>query len=126
MDIPYKIKDILLANTLITNIIGNKVFPILATQGTDPPAILYEFEESKPMQTPTCKIRNATIALHCFSTSYDQAKVLSDLMEGILNTFHDNEIHFCMLESKKDIPENGEEGNGQLYHVELIFNIQSI
>lgn len=126
MDIPYKIKDILSANTLITAIIDDKIFPIFVTQGTKPPAILYEFEESKPMQTPNCKIRNSTIALHCFSTSYDECKQLADLSEASLNTFHDNEIHFCMLESKKDIPENGEEGSGQIYHVEIIFTIQSL
>lgn len=126
MDIPYKIKDILSANALITAIIDDKVFPIFATQGTDPPAILYEFEESKPTQTPNCKIRHSTIALHCFSKSYDESKQLADLTEASLNTFHDNEIHFCMLESKKDIPETDEEGGGQIYHVELIFTIQSI
>ena len=126
MDIPYKIKDILSANALIVAIINDKIFPIFATQRTDPPAIIYEFEESKPLQTPNCKIRNSTIALHCFSKSYDETKQLADLAESSLNAFHDNEIHFCMLESKKDIPENVEEGSGQIYHVELIFTIQSI
>lgn len=127
MDIPYKIRDILLANSLIVAFIGNKVFPILATQGTPLPGIIYEFEERQSEQSPNCRVRNSTIALHCFSRKYDETRQLSDQCEASLDTFHDEEIHFCRMESKKDIPETStEEGDGQIYHVEIIFNIQSI
>jgi len=126
MDIPYKIRDILLLNPLITALISDKIFPIFVTQGNKPPAILYEFEEREPMQSVSCKVSISTIALHCFSHKYDEAKKLADLIEQSLDKFHDNEIHFCLMESKKDIPESSEEGQGQIYHVEVIFNIQSI
>ena len=126
MDIPYKIRAILLLNPLITALIADKIFPIFVSQGDNPPAILYEFEEREPMQSVSCKVRVSTIALHCFSLKYDEAKYIADLIEQSLDKFHDNEIHFCLMESKKDIPESVEEGSGQIYHVEIIFNIQSI
>ena len=126
MDIPYKIRDILLANSQITALISDKIFPIFVSQGNDPPAILYEFEQREPVQSVSCKVSISTIALHCFSEKYDEAKHLADLIEQILDKFYDNEIHFCLMESKKDIPEPTEEGRGQIYHVEIIFNIQSI
>lgn len=127
MDIPYKIRDIILANPLIVELIQDKVYPIFVTQGSNAPAILYEFEQGENLQSVACKIRNSTIALHCFSYQYDEAKQISDLAEQSLDNFHDAEIYYCKMESKKDIPETTEEGSGgQIYHVEVIFTIQSI
>ena len=57
MDIPYKIRAILLLNPLITALIADKIFPIFVSQGDNPPAILYEFEEREPMQSVSCKVR---------------------------------------------------------------------
>lgn len=125
MDIALKIRSVLLNNNPLLQIIGQKIQPIFATQGTEPPAILYEIEEEASQQSPICNVRSSRMSLHCFSRNYGEARNIADLCEKVLDRYHDEVINLCLKESQRDIPEPTEEGQGQIYHTEIIFKIES-
>jgi hypothetical protein len=115
----------LLATPVVTDIIGDRVFPNEVAQGELRPALLYMLVAETPVNTTSgvC-LYESSILFDCLAKTYAQARDLQRAVSQALNGFvakdTDNEI---ILTRYDGIVGNEKEKDTGDYHIAIRFNI---
>ena len=118
------IRDILLNDTSITNLVSERIYPMLAPEGTDFPFITY----SHPNVTANyskdgCNWDDVSYTIQCVSKIYDEAVTISELVRAMLEEegYEDYKID---VEPSDLVSSNGQM-DGDLYGITLNFNTKT-
>ena len=85
MTIEEALKTYLLSQTLITDIVENRIYPIVLPQGTELPALSY-FQVSNPVQHEV-DIAYPRFQLSSWAEKYSEAKALTNAGKEVLQRY---------------------------------------
>ena len=117
------IREILLQDSAITEAIGEKIFPVIAPEGTKDPFILYQRDKYKKSNTKfgvyeeECHLMITIVA-----DDYDMAIYLAFLVDTALNGNHNNTETGCSFSAELFDSTEGFEDNK--YYETLIYAIK--
>lgn len=92
-----KIKEILTTNTEVNKYINNKVFPIVANNGTDFPFIIYRRYNYSPQTNKDYKGESAEFEVKIVANKYEDSVKIADVVGDALNDYEDNDVEQIRL-----------------------------
>lgn len=118
------IRERLLADEKIKELVGNKIFPIIAPEGTTNNYIVYVRDEYSIDRTKTgIAFHNCIVFISCVSSSYDESQKIADAVFQALdgkykiNTEQHNINSIELVDSTEDY-------DGDVYIQTLSFSIK--
>ena len=93
------IRTALLANPIISGIVGTQVAPAVSAQGDKFPAILYNktFEDPEYCQVGV-STHETNIQFHVFAPRYEQVITLIEELHKVLRSYQDNSVYATKYE----------------------------
>lgn len=114
----------LLANTAITNIIGQRIYVLQAPQSIDLPYVVYLIVSNTPEYTANCITDNVVIQYSVFAKSYVQARTIANLIRSELEPFFGEIDGISVVVIRFDgIGASEREKDSQLAHISYDFKI---
>lgn len=92
-----KIKEILTNDTEVTKYINNKVFPIVANNGTDIPFVIYRRFNYEPQSNKDYKGESAEFEVRVVANKYEDSVKIADAVGDALNNYEDNDVEQIRL-----------------------------
>ena len=92
-----KIKEILTNDSEVTNYINNKVFPIVANNGTDIPFVIYRRFNYEPQSNKDYKGESAEFEVRVVANKYQDSVKIADAVGDALNDYKDNDVEQIRL-----------------------------
>ena len=92
-----KIKEILTNDSEVTNYINNKVFPIVANNGTDIPFVIYRRFKYEPQSNKDYKGESAEFEVRVVANKYEDSVKIADAVGDALNNYEDNDVEQIRL-----------------------------
>lgn len=92
-----KIKEILTNDSEVTNYINNKVFPIVANNGTDIPFVIYRRYNYEPQSNKDYKGESAEFEVRVVANKYEESVKIADAVGDALNDYKDNDVEQIRL-----------------------------
>lgn len=92
-----KIKEILTNDSEVTNYINNKVFPIVANNGTDIPFVIYRRFNYEPQSNKDYKGESAEFEVRVVANKYEDSVKIADAVGDALNDYKDNDVEQIRL-----------------------------
>ena len=92
-----KIKEILTNDSEVTNYINNKVFPIVANNGTDIPFVIYRRYNYEPQSNKDYKGESAEFEVRVVANKYEDSVKIADAVGDALNDYKDNDVEQIRL-----------------------------
>lgn len=92
-----KIKEILTNDSEVTNYIKNKVFPIVANNGTDIPFVIYRRFNYEPQSNKDYKGESAEFEVRVVANKYEDSVKIADAVGDALNDYKDNDVEQIRL-----------------------------
>lgn len=92
-----KIKEILTNDSEVTNYINNKVFPIVANNGTDIPFVIYRRFNYEPQSHKDYKGESAEFEVRVVANKYEDSVKIADAVGDALNDYKDNDVEQIRL-----------------------------
>ncbi len=92
-----KIKEILTNNSEVIKYIKNKVFPIVANNGTDIPFVIYRRFNYEPQSNKDYKGESAEFEVRVVANKYEDSVKIADAVGDALNDYKDNDVEQIRL-----------------------------
>lgn len=92
-----KIKEILTNDSEVTKYIKNKVFPIVANNGTDIPFVIYRRFNYEPQSNKDYKGESAEFEVRVVANKYEDSVKIADAVGDALNDYKDNDVEQIRL-----------------------------
>lgn len=84
-----RIVSLLTANTAVTNIVSDRIYPLVIPDlGTKPAVVYTRISESKPkLYDGVSSLRKVKLQLDCWSTTFAEARALASAVESVLDEY---------------------------------------
>lgn len=92
-----KIKEILTNDSEVIKYINNKVFPIVANNGTDIPFVIYRRFNYEPQSNKDYKGESAEFEVRVVANKYEESVKIADAVGDALNDYKDNDVEQIRL-----------------------------
>ncbi len=92
-----KIKEILTNDSEVIKYINNKVFPIVANNGTDIPFVIYRRFNYEPQSNKDYKGESAEFEVRVVANKYEDSVKIADAVGDALNDYKDNDVEQIRL-----------------------------
>ena len=92
-----KIKEILTNDSEVIKYIKNKVFPIVANNGTDIPFVIYRRFNYEPQSNKDYKGESAEFEVRVVANKYEDSVKIADAVGDALNDYKDNDVEQIRL-----------------------------
>ena len=92
-----KIKEILTNDSEVIKYIKNKVFPIVANNGTDIPFVIYRRFNYEPQSNKDYKGESAEFEVRVVANKYEESVKIADAVGDALNDYKDNDVEQIRL-----------------------------
>lgn len=92
-----KIKEILTSDADLSNYVGNRVYPIVANNGTDIPFVIYRRYSYMPQTNKDYKGESAEFEVKVVANKYEDSVRIADIVGNALNNYTDNEVEEIRL-----------------------------
>lgn len=92
-----KIKEILTNDSEVIKYIKNKVFPIVANNGTDIPFVIYRRYNYEPQSNKDYKGESAEFEVRVVANKYEDSVKIADAVGDALNDYKDNDVEQIRL-----------------------------
>lgn len=93
------IRTALLANTVISSIVGDRIAPAVSAQGDQFPAILYNktYEDPEYCQAGV-SVHETNVQFHVFAPRYEQVLTLIEEIHKVLRNYKDSSVYATKYE----------------------------
>lgn len=83
------LRNILLADSAVMNLVGNRIYPLVLPENAALPAIAYAVvnESRAHAMLEPVPLREVTLAVQCYAKTYSQARALADAVTAALDGY---------------------------------------
>lgn len=101
------LRNILLNDTSVTDIVSNRIFPLYAEKDTAQPFIVYQRDEySKDYSKMGIYSETAKVVFTIVDDNYDRGCNLAEIVNNCLEGYHEDKLRIRLIDSTEEIAEN--------------------